>query len=465
MSKFIIVFFFLFYFLFFVKGRFADNVFTISLDITEAEKLGIENSPQIKVIGYQQQVKNLLVAENWRNYFPTVSVRWDRNTNIIQSTDDVRNHRLSLNVDQVVYDGGRRALALQTVLSDVALQKYDLRLALNDLRFRIRTAYYNLLSRKAQINVYENSAKRQTEQLYYANNELRLGETTEVQVLEVENRLNEIIVQEKTAMIGYSNQMEDFKILLRLPSETLVDLKGDILKSVNFRFEDMEEQELVAYAYKYRVEFDRAKAQELQTSAQHQYAKSYWIPNLSLGGYSAFRDADYPARQQEWGLNFKVSMLLGPNTFSDTSNYTARNEDTDRSLSSSTAMSFYDQLPYKRQIVSTGIAAYQARLSRKQLDDIIKNEVKKALANYQASWTAMKQADGNVALFEKRIKIKEHQVKLGEARRTELAENEIRFLEAKNAQIAAKVRYMTSISELEISTGLSLDSLKLLEIQ
>ena len=65
----------------------------------------------------------------------------------------------------------------------------------------------------------------------------------------------------------------------------------------------------------------------------------------------------------------------------------------------------------------------------------------------------------------KRIKIKEHQVKLGEARRTELAENEIRFLEAKNAQIAAKVRYMTSIAELEISTGLSLDSLKLLELQ
>ncbi len=447
------------------ENRYGEKSIPLSLNVTEAEKLGIENSPQIKVIGYQQQVKNLLVTENWRNYFPTVSVRWDRNTNIIQSADDSRNHRLSLNVDQVVYDGGRRALALQTVLSDLALQKYELRLALNDLRFRIRTAYYNLLSRKAQIAVYENSVKRQSEQLYYANNELRLGETTEVQVLEVENRLNEIVVQEKNSQIGYSNQMEDFKILLRLPSETLVDLQGDILKSANFRFEELDEEELVGYAYKYRVEFDRAKAQELQTTAQYQYAKAYWIPNLSIGGYSAFRDVDYPARQQEWGLNFKVSMLLGPNTFSDTSNYTSRNDGTDRSLSSSTAVSFYDQLPYKRQIVSTGIAAYQAKLNRKQLDDIIKNEVKKALSNYQASWVAMKQADINVRLFEKRIKIKEHQVKLGEARRTELAENEIRFLEAKNAQIAAIVRYMTAISELEISTGLSLDSLKLLEIQ
>lgn len=455
----------LFLFLAVVRITIANNVPYVSLDLSDAEKLGIENSPQIKVIGYQQQVKNLLVTENWRNYFPTVTVRWDRNSNIIQSADDTRNNRLSVNVDQVVYDGGRRALSLLTVLSDVALQKYDLRLALNDLRFKIRTSYFNLLSRKAQMKVYEFSKKRQNEQLYFATNELRLGETTEVQTLEVENRLNEIIVLEKNSQIAYSNQMEDFKILLRLPSDTQVDLKGDILKTVNLKFEEMEELELIEYAYKYRVEFDRAKAQEMQTSAQHEYAKAYWIPNVSIGGFSALRDQDYPPRQQEWGVNFKVSMLLGANTFSDTGNYTSRNDDTDKSYNSSTAMSFVDQLPYKRQIVSSGIAAYQAKLSRKQLDDIIKNEVKKALANYKASWAAMKQAEGNVTLFEKRIKIKEQQVRLGEARRTELAENEIRYLEAKNAEIAAIVRYMTSISELELSTGLSLDSLKLLEIQ
>lgn len=42
----------------------------IILDIGSAEKLGVENSPEIRLISSQQQIKRLLLNENWRAIFP-----------------------------------------------------------------------------------------------------------------------------------------------------------------------------------------------------------------------------------------------------------------------------------------------------------------------------------------------------------------------------------------------------------
>ncbi len=289
----------------------------IILDIGSAERLGVENSPEIRLISSQQQIKRLLLNENWRAYFPTATVRWDRSHNIVSNTDDSRNQRLSLNVDQVVFDGGRRSLALDAAMSDLALAKYDLRLALNELRFKIRSKFYEVLSRKSAIEVYERSIDRQKQQLELGKKELELGESTVIRILEVENRLNEIKMQHENARMEYNNLLEDFKILLRLQANSELELKGDLLNSVKYNFIQFEEINLISLARKYRVDFDRAKAKELQTESQHRYAKSFYIPTVSLGGFYGYSGADYPPRQPEWGLNFRISMLMGPNQITD----------------------------------------------------------------------------------------------------------------------------------------------------
>ncbi|EQA38223.1 outer membrane efflux protein [Leptospira inadai serovar Lyme str. 10] len=437
---------------------------SLVLDIVGAEKIGIERSPEIGLISSQQQIKRLLLNESWRAYFPTATVRWDRSLNYTSSSDDSRSQRVTLNVEQIIFDGGRRSLSLDAALSDLALAKYDLRIALNDLRFKIRSKFYDILSRKSRVEVLEKSIHRQSEQIAMSRRELSLGETTQIKVIELQNRLNEIKLQFETAKLEYSNLLEDFKIQLRLPGDTDLDLKGDLLSSVKFSFAELKEENLFSLAQKFRVDFDRVKTKELQTYSQYQYAKSFYIPTVSLGGFYGYSGQEYPPRQPEWGLNFRLSMLLGPNQIQDSSNFVSRREDTERSLSSSTSISLYDQLSYKRQIVSTGIEAYQAKIARKQLDDIVLSQVRKSLKNLRISWDAMNQADENISIFEKRIQIVELQVKLGEATRPQLAETEIRYLEAKNAQIAARLRYMNSIAELELATGLNLDDLRLVEI-
>ncbi|MCB1180276.1 MAG: TolC family protein [Leptospiraceae bacterium] len=434
------------------------------LDIINSEKIGIESSPEIRLISSQQEIKKLLVNENWRNYFPTATVRWDRNQNVIQNSSDSRNQRLTLNVDQVIYDGGRRDLSLKAAISDLHLAKYDLRIQLNKLRYKIRSLFYSILGKKAQIYVLEKSIKRQSEQLYFGKYELHLGESAKVQVLEVENRLNEIKLQHKNAQIEHSNLHEEFKILLRLKSATRLVLKGNILNSVALKYVNLPENDLIEHALKFRVEVDRTKAAEIQAESQYQYAKTYYIPTFSIGGFYGYRGDEYPPREKEWGVNFKMSMVLGGSTIGDSSNYLSRSDNNDRSLTSSTYVNLFDQLKYKREIISSGVAAYQARLNRKQINDIISTEVKKSLASYKFAWAAMEQSNENMKLFEKRLEIKTTQVKLGEARRTELAETEIRYLEAKNAQIMAILKYMTSVAELEIATGMSLDDLGLIKI-
>lgn len=440
-----------------------DDTSILYLDLEKAENIGIENSPELKMISSQQKIKKLIVNENWRQYFPTASIRWDRSSSIIENTADSRNQRFTLNLDQVIYDGGRRSLALDASLGELALAKYDVKIALNKLRFKIRTLFFSILSKKSQLLTLERSIKRQSDQLYFANRELNLGETTKIKVLELENRLNEIILQEKTAKIEYESQIQEFKILLRLKSNSIIKLIGNILGDVDYNYRNFDEENLINMASNFRIEIDKAKAEHLQTQSKYKYAQTFYIPTVSVGGFHGYRGDEYPPREREYGFNFKVSMLLGPNSLQDTGNFTSRNENNDRFLTSSTTLGIYDNLQYQREIVTSGNAAYQAKVNLNQIGDIIASEVKKSLNSYRVSWDAMKQADENVSLFEKRIQIKEEQVRLGEAPRTELAETEIRYLEAKNAQIASRLRFMSSIAELELATGLSLDQLGLIK--
>jgi len=431
------------------------------LTLDKAEDIAVENSPDLRILRSQQKIKGLIVDENWRTYFPSASVSWFRNSNIIENETDNRSQRLSLNLDQVVYDGGRRRLALSAALNDLDLSKYDLLIAINGLKYKARNAYYNILSLMASIDILKNSINRQSEQLKFSRKELSLGETTEIQSIQIENRLNEIELQNKQTMIGLNTALEEFKVLLRLPSSYKINLVDKILSSSDYVFKDISEKDLVNIAFKSRIEFDRTKAAAMQTAAEYEIAKSYYEPTLSIGGYYASTGDRYPPREREYGFNFKMNMFLGPNSIQDSSNYISRKEDTNRSLTSSTTVGIYDNLQYKRNIAQTGIAAEQAKISRTQLDDIIRIEVKKAYENYKLSWDSMVLADQNAEVFEKRLNIKKRQVELGEARRIDLAETEIFYLEAQNAKINARVRFLISISDLELAVGASLDSLRL----
>ncbi|TGN06722.1 TolC family protein [Leptospira bandrabouensis] len=432
------------------------------LDVKKSEDVAIANSPELRLLGSQQRIKGLIVNENWRNYFPTASVSWFRNSNVVENEADSRSQRVSLNLDQVIYDGGRRKLALQAAMHDLDLSKYDLLLSINDLKFKTRNAYYTILSNKAQLELQERSIERQKEQLKFAQRELKLGDTTEVQVLQISNRLNEIQLQHKRTEIAYNTGLEEFKILLRLPSISEVILKDRIEDGYDFKFKSISEKDLVDLAFRSRVEFDRTKAAELQALSEHEIAKSYYIPTFSVGSYYASAGDRYEPRQREYGFNFKMSMALGPNTVQDTSNYIARNQDTDRALTSSTTVGIYDNLQYKRKIAQSGIAAEQAKITRRQLDDIIRIEVHKALHNYSVSWESMLLADENAESFDKRLKIKQRQVEIGEVRRVDLAETEIFYLEAQKAKINTRVQFLLSVSQLEMAVGASLDSLNLI---
>lgn len=439
----------------------AEPTNTVSLSLRKAEDVAVENSPDLRILRSQQKIKGFIVNENWRTYFPSASVSWFRNSNIIENESDNRSQRLSLNLDQVIYDGGRRKLALSAAMIDLDLSKYDLLISINSLRYKTRNSYYNILSLMATLDILQNSIDRQSEQLKFSTKELNLGETTEIQTIQIENRLNEIELQNKQTKIALNTSIEEYKVLLRLPSEIRINLVDKILSSSDYIFKDIPESDLVNIALKSRIEFDRTKAAELQTAAEYEIAKSYYVPTLSIGGYYASTGDRYPPREREFGFNFKMNMFLGPNSIQDSSNYISRKEDTNRSLTSSTTIGIYDNLQYKRNIAQSGIDAEQAKISRKQLNDIIRIEVKKAYENYKLSWDSMVLADQNAEVFEKRLFIKKKQVELGEARRIDLAETEIFYLEAQNAKINARVRFLISISDLELAVGASLDSLRL----
>lgn len=437
---------------------------TITLDVQRAEQLAVSNSPEIRVIRYQQAIRRMVVQENWRAYLPEAGVSWTRNSTIVENESDTQSQRLILSLDQVVFDGGRRDLSLQAALSDLALSKYDYLLRLNDLKFGVRSLFYSILAARARIKTLELSIERQGKQLEFARAELDLGESTKLEVLEIENRLNEITLQKKSAEIEASRALRQLKLQLRVPQEVSLNLEGDLLREASMKFESLESDPLIARALQRRVEIERSKAAQRQATANYEIAKSYYVPTISVGGFYGFSGDRYPPREREYGFNFKITMLLGPNSFNDTGSASISRDGGERGTSGTTTLNIMDRMDYRREIVRTGVNAYEAKVERENTREQIKIQVEESLADYQNSWQALELADENINLFDQRIQISELQLELGDITRTDFAETEIRYLEAKTAQIEARLRYLRSVMELELALGIEIDSLGLVSL-
>lgn len=201
---------------------------TLVLDIERAVGMAVSNSFELKEIMAREEVYDLVIDENFREYFPSVTFSYMQTDEVRIRAADSRQAKISVNGEFVLLDGGRRSLNYNVAKLNALVAGNDYRIALGRLIVQVRTAFLNLLRLKDSITIYRMTLDMGNMQLGFIRRECELGDATRLAVMEIEARISEIELSLKEAIDSYESDLKQFKLLLRIDWRIPVLIQGDL---------------------------------------------------------------------------------------------------------------------------------------------------------------------------------------------------------------------------------------------
>jgi len=200
-----------------------------------------------------------------------------------------------LQIDQVLYTGGRIRAAIRAAEHLAHSQEWQRTVTLDDLEFQTKQAYYDALLAQALLRVADESVKTFERQLKDAQDMYEVGMVSSFDVLraktELEQRRAERIAARNSLRLAYTN----LRRLISVPQDTPLMLEAKLdwfpyMPPLN---------KLVADAYEMRPEIEALERSIDAGHADLDRVKGSYKPSLALSGeYVA--DEGIPTQSDGW---------------------------------------------------------------------------------------------------------------------------------------------------------------------
>ena len=281
------------------------------IDLERAVEIAVTNYYVLKVIKNKDLAYRELITEKWREYLPKVGIGYIRQRFVISDGQDAISNEIRLNVEQVIFDGGRRGLELDIAKMERLLNREDFVIVFNKLKLDVQEAFFRVLAASGKILLNQKSLQRGKDQLKFARLELKFGFTTNVQVMSVASRVQEVELALLKARNEYLRAKNDLKLVMNVEYETDLVLEGSLFKDFYLYKPKLQMDKLIAQARSGRHEILKAKVAISKAKLEKDFADNAWIPRISIGGYRGRVDENFPVRRQNWGVNVNMTVPLG----------------------------------------------------------------------------------------------------------------------------------------------------------
>ncbi|MEM7181065.1 MAG: TolC family protein [Spirochaetota bacterium] len=436
----------------------------MKINLEAAIMIASSNYFALQSIKNKNKALKQLITERWRNYLPSVGLSYIRQRYIIQDSTDAISHEIRLNIEQVIYDGGRRSLSLDIAKLDEALSRRDFVVIYNKLRLDVQEAFFATLAASSKIVLHKKSLQRGLYQLKQAKLELAHGFSTSIQVMSVAARVEEIRLALLQARREYFQSINNLKLIMNVDYETELFIEGDLLKDYYLYFPKIDLRKLVTRAKSERAEVLRSKVSIFKLKKEKQLAENAWIPQFSVGAYGGRFGTEFPLREDVWGFNFKVTVPLGRST--NTTNFNSgvrpnslaatgiRNDNRNFNNSTNSTTQFYDNMGYDRRVLESKIKLGEALWDRRQLVQKIAIEVNNAADQTKIAWDMIHTGNGNVYFRYHSLKLMSNKLDVGDAKRADILFAETELVKAQDSLVNAFSNYIVSAYRLEWVSGL-----------
>jgi outer membrane protein TolC len=449
MRKIAVIFAFFFTSIFITKTVCA-NENERTLTFAEAAELAISSSAELKHARASQALTEK--AWNWgrRSYFPHFNLSVSENDRLQQLGSDSFIKNYGINIDQLLWDGGRTRMSRNIEKTELNLSSTKLdRMALEIAESAIG-AYRNILSSRSILEIKKSALAVLEEQRRILNEEALLGLALPLDLANADINLADTAIGIYSLELDLREMERQFAELLGLKTVPILTEKVDVYRSKNFP----DAVAAASYAKERNPDLIEARFSITKKQAELKYASNLWIPNFRFTANFGLSGQHYPLTRYNWsvGLNIDFSNPWFQNRIGVQAGW---EPPYDRTAMAQNSM---NPLPdpasgFGKKYASLALALEQDKYSiiLERIGRMAVNITERCVLSEQRRLLALELA----ALGEERCRIEETRLNLGYITRLNLMETLIEQTQREVALIEAATALLEAEHELERLLDLS----------
>ena len=275
---------------------------TYILTIAEASLLAVAASDDLR---YSQAIQAVMEgAWRWgiRAYFPRLSLNISENDRLQQNGADSFMKNYGINIEQLIWDGGRTSMSRNIERLNLDLSNFKLDKMAGDIAETAITAYRQVLSSRAILEIRTAALEVLEEQRRILNEEVQLGLALAIDLASADISLAEAKLDINSLKIDLAEMEKQFMELLDFDFLPSLAENVDIYRTVMLP----PAAAAAVLAKQQNPELTEARYSISKKQMELKYASNSWMPALKLNGNFGFSGQNYPLTRFNWSVGISV---------------------------------------------------------------------------------------------------------------------------------------------------------------
>ncbi|MDR2965858.1 MAG: TolC family protein [Treponema sp.] len=282
--------------------RANNNQLYESLTFAEASDLAILNSTDLR----HSRASLALLEESWRwglrAYFPRLSIVASENDRLQQLGPDSFIKNYGINLDQLLFDGGRTRMSRNLEKMELNLSSSRLDRMASEIGETAISVYRNVLSSRSILEIRKAALVVLEEQRRILNEEVNLGLALGIDLASADINLADAKLGIYSLELDLIEMEKQFAEILGLEYLPALTEKVDIT-----RFIVLPEVMLAAaYARENNPDLVEARYSITRRQTELKYVSNSWIPTMRLTGNFGVSGQHYPLTRYNWSVGINI---------------------------------------------------------------------------------------------------------------------------------------------------------------
>jgi outer membrane protein TolC len=283
------------------------------LKFAEAADLAVASSAELRNAYASQGLMERAWTLGLRSYLPRLGFSFSENDRLQKIGADTFLKNYGINVDQLLWDGGRTSMTRKLEKLELNLSYSNLSRMAADIAESALAAYRGVLSSRAVLAIREAALRTLEEQRRILAREVSLGLALALDLTEADLALAEAKIEIQTLRSDLAEMEKQFAELLGLDYLPVLEEKIDINRGPVLPGAAA----AGALAETRNPGLEQARFSIAKKEGELKYAYRSWIPAFRLTGSFALSGQTYPLTHHNWsvGLTVEFSHPWFQNTF------------------------------------------------------------------------------------------------------------------------------------------------------
>jgi outer membrane protein TolC len=410
----------------------------------QAGRAAIEASQELRT----QKSKLRIAEKTWalgiREYLPKISFSTAKDDLISNISSDSFQKNLSINLEQLLWDGGRMKSARSIEKAKTLFEWEQIKNMEKAVMEQAKSAYRNILYMREVLKIQKSAFNTLLEQKTLLETEFILGMVVEFELKEAELT----VMEKKMEILSLEMDLEESEIQfaesLGITKIPLLTEKIDINRGCRLISVD----EATKTALQNNIELKSLKLSISQKQEEFKYASLSWIPSIRGSGSFSFSGRKFPLSTFSWsaGIIIEISTPWVATGFSGSTGFSGRHERSSNIRNTTSPVPSPVDSMTKH---STSLALSFEQENYRLVEDRLVRQCSNTVEKYRISDRKRMLSIEAMRLAGERFKLDGVKHDLGQITRLELMESGIKLAEKEIDCIKAAVAFLSAESELE----------------